>query len=540
MRVPSIVTWNRLEGRPRSEDFERSLRTEVRDPLWMLTRQWQVGELTAMDGGTPVLVRVETRTEELAGFVDAAGVERVTRPDVPLETRAEAEPTPRDLATRVRRGEAWLRTLKAHVGDDRYRALFAGAYPIPELADENPRVAQWRSALRRRAVDGVAFLDDVRGGRAVDSVEHDGRTVAVADKPAVSRAAEEFLGLERTTFEPDASERTWVPERLEYQFGVRTGSADGSTALAASEYHGGQLDWYAFEIADETATRTPTTTKRTYLPTPVTFAGMPSARWWEIEDTRVDFGSVDVQTTDIATLLLLEFGLTYANDWSVIALPVRTNTLCRITSLVSKDVFGQETDIPAAHTDGSTWSMFELSGPTRSSALFVPAVVAQSREGEPIEQVDFMRDEMANLVWGVETSIPDDLGGAIRRSETERIERTRPTEDLRYRLIGTVPTHWIPFVPTRIAGSNREIQLQRGTMPGPDGVPVAPRGELLRPHQGPYFVHEEEIGRAGTRITRRWQRARSHTGRVFLWLGRQRTTAVAEASSGLRFDEIVG
>jgi len=29
--------WNRLEGRPRSADFERSLRAEVRDPLWFLT-----------------------------------------------------------------------------------------------------------------------------------------------------------------------------------------------------------------------------------------------------------------------------------------------------------------------------------------------------------------------------------------------------------------------------------------------------------------------------------------------------------------------
>ncbi|MGE0403697.1 MAG: hypothetical protein AB7T06_43725, partial [Kofleriaceae bacterium] len=129
MRVPSIVTWNRLEGRPRSDDFERSLRTEVRDPLWMLTRQWQVGELTAMDGGTPVLVRVETRSEELAGFVDATGSERITHPEIPLETRVEAQPTPRDLGTRFRLGETWLRALKARVGDDRYRALLAGAYP---------------------------------------------------------------------------------------------------------------------------------------------------------------------------------------------------------------------------------------------------------------------------------------------------------------------------------------------------------------------------------------------------------------------------
>ncbi len=41
---PTIVTWNRLEGRPRTENFTRNLSAEVRDPLWMLARQWQLGE----------------------------------------------------------------------------------------------------------------------------------------------------------------------------------------------------------------------------------------------------------------------------------------------------------------------------------------------------------------------------------------------------------------------------------------------------------------------------------------------------------------
>ena len=41
---PGITVWNRLEGRPRTERFDRALRAEIRDPLWMLTRQWQMGE----------------------------------------------------------------------------------------------------------------------------------------------------------------------------------------------------------------------------------------------------------------------------------------------------------------------------------------------------------------------------------------------------------------------------------------------------------------------------------------------------------------
>ena len=43
-RFPTSMTWNRLEARPRTNSLDRALRAEVRDPLWMLTKQWQMGE----------------------------------------------------------------------------------------------------------------------------------------------------------------------------------------------------------------------------------------------------------------------------------------------------------------------------------------------------------------------------------------------------------------------------------------------------------------------------------------------------------------
>jgi len=49
---PTITVWNRLEGRPRRADFDRALKAEVRDPLWMLTKQWQLGEFKADDAGS--------------------------------------------------------------------------------------------------------------------------------------------------------------------------------------------------------------------------------------------------------------------------------------------------------------------------------------------------------------------------------------------------------------------------------------------------------------------------------------------------------
>lgn len=57
-RMARIVAYNRLEARPRTTDFTRSLRAEVRDPLWMLTRQWQFGEFRGEDAASPLTARI--------------------------------------------------------------------------------------------------------------------------------------------------------------------------------------------------------------------------------------------------------------------------------------------------------------------------------------------------------------------------------------------------------------------------------------------------------------------------------------------------
>src|SRR5687767_10110236 len=48
---PTVTLWNRLEGRPRTENFARALKAEVRDALWMLTKQWHMGEFFGDDAG---------------------------------------------------------------------------------------------------------------------------------------------------------------------------------------------------------------------------------------------------------------------------------------------------------------------------------------------------------------------------------------------------------------------------------------------------------------------------------------------------------
>ena len=58
--MPSVMSWTRLEPYGRSIGLEGGLNAEVRDPLWMLARQWQLGEFWGEDAGTPVRVYLRT------------------------------------------------------------------------------------------------------------------------------------------------------------------------------------------------------------------------------------------------------------------------------------------------------------------------------------------------------------------------------------------------------------------------------------------------------------------------------------------------
>ncbi len=54
-----------------------------------------------------------------------------------------------------------------------------------------------------------------------------------------------------------------------------------------------------------------------------------------------------------------------------------------------------------------------------------------------------------------------------------------------------------------------------------------------------YFLHEEEVPRAGAVVTQAYQRTRWVDGQVIVWLGARKQTGRGEGSSGLAFDRLV-
>ena len=580
-QFPTVAVWNRLEGRPRTTDFDRALRAEVRDPLWLLTRQWQLGEFRGEDAGSPVTATYSVATSVPSRFRPRDGTPVDLPADRPLETVAERRPVPVAFGAdpvaydlRLVIGRRWLKLMGAQPPLRHLRQDYVDRYPIalpdPTRDVDTERVAHpevWSTlqAVAGRRMDGYLLYRHVKdGGHASDGI----------GAPPPMRPQLDALGQRLVTWFDglidQPAEAAWDPRRLEHRFSVAAapaGAAGAETVLTAPEYPGGELDWHAFSVDPAGplgGTRpAPAPLNRTVFPAPVRFSGMPLPRWWAVEDGRTNFAAVRPDSSDLARLIFLEFALVFSNDWYQLTCDLPVGSLATIQGLAVTDVFGQRQWITPAGTgadqDWQRWSMFTLDTLGTADApadtrLFLAPTVPAAATGPALEEVSLIRDENANLVWGVERTVTVATGDPRRGTEVsaEVVAHRRvlfpapdpgpPTAAVAYQAMNAIPENWIPFIPVHVPGDTRSIQLQRAALPGAaDGRPVRPRTAVLRegldrPAPVPYFVNEEEVTQTGTTVSVAYNRARSGNGRVAVWLGARRGSGRGSGSSGLRFD----
>jgi hypothetical protein len=551
----TTTTWHRLEPRVRGGDPAIGLKAAVHDPLWLLGRQWQMGELLGEDAAFPVAVRVETEAHPLARFRpgDKGAPVAYDPAAQPLETMVEREP-PRQPTLRQRL-DAWtrLRAMLEAAGQGALIAPLAAAHALPPAPDgvDDPADARLRLLAGPGAADGLA----VAATLAADPG---------AVPPAVVAAFQAWV----TAQAPAEAGDCWVTDRLEYRFAVAAATAAGEVTLAAPDYTGGRLDWYDLDL-DADPARTlgagqadPATTVKHLMPSRVSFSGMPAERFWEFEDRAVNLGAISAAAEDLGRLVTVEFATVFGNDWWQVPVPASFGSLIGLRSLVVRNSFGENllvtpTETAAAGRARAPWRMFRQSdaelGAGVGSApalLFLAPVVADALDGAPIEEVVLLRDEMANLAWAVERVVEGADGRPRSRSRDYlgRLDAALPPDfaspaDLVYVLQTAVPEHWIPLVPVRVtasdeAGLKGSVVLQRGSLLTQDGTqrPITAQGVLLEPEVSPWFFHEEEVPRAGLRLTRVPSVARWLDGAAYAWISRRAGAGAGEGSSGLRFD----
>jgi hypothetical protein len=548
--MPSITIWNRMEPRARSQDMKAGLEARVHDPLWLLARQWQVGEFAGRDAGSPVMVEVKSTATAFDRYTTGAEAARPYDGRVPLEVLVEREAVrPQQAASDLRQAaEAGLQFFRmldaaslAAATLARLRAAYLRQYALaaPSATDTNSQPIS--AIVAGRVIDGIKLHADlVAAGSALPAQP----VLSNADRQTALPIALAWRAWYESLFSEPAGADSWSPDRMEYRFTL--GSASGSTQCIAREYDGGAADWYTFDRSSATpvaGSTQPAVQTRRAMAAPVTFRGMPARRFWEMEDAAVDIGALSAAAEDIGRLLLREFGLIYGNDWFQIPLAVPVGSEVNINSLAVTDTFGLTTTIPHyTEVDGAAggWRMFALAAETPNAALasarvlvVTPGAVAPT-DGAAIEDVLLLRDELANMVWGVERTAVGPAGTPVDRAlawKTAAPPVTLPAAGapLSYRLGSTVPDYWIPFLP--VAVNNVPVQMRLGQMP------TAPRGAMgrLLGYQN-LTIFLEELPREGVHLERRYRAARGPDGSTHVWIGRRRSTGRGEGRSGLRFD----
>jgi hypothetical protein len=530
----------RLEPRTRADDLTPGLAAAVQDPAWLLARQWVMGEFDGEDAGTPVRVHASFRTHALAALELGAGQRMQLDPaGPPLDMLIEREPgfsgNRWTMRRRIDAGRELVHQLRA-AGLSTLIAEVVREYPLAvPLGDEarlDPKSVALARIAKGRLPDGQACLDD----RAVPEGRLSRLKLADADSLPLQAVLKSWsLWLAAVQSEPELGHDAWNAKRFEHC--ARLLAPSWSHELVAESERGGRVGWASFDaVAAPASPPMPPLVPITMLPTPVRFRGMPLARFFEMEDAGVDLGAVDASATDLARMALLEFALVYANDMFIVPIRLPIGTVTEIESLTVDDNFGMSTTIRSATREpiGAEpgWSFLapQTQSGGRLSALVLPHVAGHPLIGSAIEDVRLLRDEVANLVWGIEHAVEGGDGRAQQRAETapaapEKVPST--SEAVAYRLMTSAPPHWFPLVLEM--GLPRQLRLEL-LQPSTE----EPRGRLLPTVGG--LVHEEEVPREGIRLLRERVLARSGNGNTYVWSRRRRLIGRGEGSSGLEFD----
>ena len=518
--MPALPEYFWME--PGRHDQEEGLRARVADPVWFLTRQWQLGELQGEDASSPVVVTAAPRHIPLTYSPSRPALDPTV---IPAESLVEAEPGDWwTMGRRVRLGIAAQAQLDPADRD----AYVFGALPAPyeKLAGR---------------VDGRAvFLSGV-----------------LADDPIWAEI-------------PSPITDRWSTWELTYNAPFDA----GNTALSVRNHDGGDVDWFT---ADADPARVPIggapadpPTPRQVIPGRLDYPGAPNPRWWQIEDHAVDIGGFAPDRSHLATMLLLDVVLAHPDDWFSFPVPPpqdsdqhpSSGVLVSLDGVIVRDSFDTPWPLDPPPASGpDAWSLFHTAGLPESQLLIWPVTVG-NHIGPELDDVVIGVDEDANLAWAVELRA-DGLELLHDISTTDAIaETTRTgTREFEYLPSTTLPNHWHPYQRVRDGdppgvdpppagvvlglGDGRSgiwRQAVLADLTGPQPVPrPGPISRLIGGPSGTGLGRGHELAAtaipsSGVRLRRRAMLARDTAGRPVLWVQRSASPVTGPPTSHLRFD----
>lgn len=583
--------YTKIEPRNRKADYTEAMSFEVYDPLWLLGRQRQFGRFQGNNCGTTVQTKIQLIMEPLVKVGDKNGRDKAFSAESdPLEYQVERRPRTIDPYARIESALHFLAMKSLPANKAALLKVLLRQFPLDPFIPDKPRNDWTLEDVKLGANLKLDKLYRYYGKRCFDGYKLflANRISFSSNQVKLDQALAEYKAWFRKKYLVDGDTSSyWSDEKLGYQVELKT----AGDRFVAEDYHTGKLSWYSFD-SDSDSKSAPTTgstskpTVLTALPTPATFPAAPNRRLWEFENRRVQFNDWrNDDVTALASSVILQYTMMYSNDWMIVPLEIDAGTVLKVGQIEIKDSFGhvftldtrqnfETRDYTAqkqnvgfqdrwaifAHVDSKAYDKSDF---RTYPGLLIPPTLQRVEQGAPIEEVQFLRDEMANMVWGVEERVSDGCGGSQdSRSRSDKVfsiideERSVNDSDVispkdadySYLIENRVPLHWIPFIPQNLKGNPRDIVFRRGRMPiwyNGDYQPVRPSSQLLAVKEDkngkviPRYIYEEEIQGYGTKVGLYPQRTRWFNGTSYTWLGYEKKISGTQANSGLMFDALL-
>lgn len=506
-----IDRYYRLESRPGDQDLQNGFAARVHDPLWLLARQWQMGEHQGENASSPVRIECDvTRTP-----IDAVNGDPAFDPTVvPAEALVESE-----------LDDWWTIGRRIRAGDTfKDNAAVAGVAAL-RLANPPPPYEAFTGRLDGRAIWRARtrlHIPDAAFG---------------ADRP------------------PADSPSAWSSTRLNYNMRFET----AERPLDVVDHRGGPMDWYSADAATDAPLPDPAPAPfDPAIPAPLEYPGAPHSRFWEIEDANVDIGGYPPDTAHFATMLLVDLIYSHGDDWFLFPVTAKAGHVVTIRSVTVTDAFGRnysskDMDGDAPRYPGllppKDFSIFKCDGLAEASLVLWPVAESPIESG-PIERVQFATDEHSNVLWALERIV-----------DSREVVRVQPAADAAHPLYpppapvtnlqgqreynylpgSGVETHWHPYSldwdalggPAYVLGGLADYSLQLPRpLPRPEADALKVTATSLKLHR----ITAASMASGGIELERRWQLARDMEGRPVLWVQRQHRILRSPPARPIRFD----
>ena len=391
-----------VEPRIRKDDLTLALSMKVFDPLWMLSRQWQMGEFRGNNAGTAISVKCIVKQEDCS----TDPIEPVTEqmnPTIDLMVRVESAMHYLDMRDDPKYGatpEEASETIDA----------LCNKYGIKDIEWEGNDglildCDDTRTAEKELNTQRISFANTFRNkafdGYRLYSERKDNTTLFNAYKEWFKK---QYLPAGQN------DNCHWNDQALNYSIDITAGSRH----FIGDRYQGGRLSWYTVDDDGSVNGNTkPESETIASLPTLARYPGAPNKRLWQFEDHAVFMGNSTEQQTK-ANEMFLKFATLYSNDWMLIPLKTAIGKYITVTSIEVKDTFGITHIISNRVGELFTNSKNEKTNGNAKiepgNGLFFAPQLAATIEGKPVEEVELLRDEMANMVWGMEKTLSDGCG----------------------------------------------------------------------------------------------------------------------------------